>query len=208
MSGISEPTAPSYDGLWTGLRIYRLVTGRSGGAQRCFAFVQNPTTLDLELWELSTSQSYDRPLVSGNQVERRIAWIVETRSFDCARPLDLKSLEGVDMWIDHLHGQLDITVKYRPDQYPAWTTLNTQTVCARMTTCSTADCEDPYDLQEQHRSRLMFGRPADGCEPTNSRQMPQGFEHQLRIELNGAAVLRSLRIKERMIPELPGGCTA
>lgn len=199
VSSITEPNPPAYDGLWTGIKILKILTGYRQGRQRCFMLALNSAD-KIELWEMSTDQPYD-------DTDKLVQWVIETPSFRFGRPGDLKSFEGADLWIDQVYGPVTVTFKYRPDQYPGWQDWHSYTACAQMENCATAECNTMYDLKRQHRTRIMAPKPADDCESTNNVNMRFGYEFQARLEFLGPARVMKFRVRSRTEPELPGGCS-
>jgi hypothetical protein len=51
ISSINKDSAPIWEGLWTGLNIFQIVTGMLNGTKHCYAFVLNDTN-GIDLWEL------------------------------------------------------------------------------------------------------------------------------------------------------------
>lgn len=200
VSTINERQPPGYDGLWTGLRIHKIVKGNQGGQERCLMFVRNPDSNALELWELSLGDPYDED-------DKKISWVVEYPSLKFGTPGDLKSLEGASLWIDQAYGPVTLVLKYRPDQYPAWQDWHTTTACAKMENCADVACGDMLNLQRQHRSRLMIPTPPNVCDETNGLPMRFAYEFQTRFEIEGPCRLMKYRMQARKQLELPGGCS-
>ena len=81
--------APSFDGIWTGLDIYQLISGKFATGKRAFAFVRgvdNEGNQELQLWEIEKEEGLDDGTVPIS------SWI-ETRSFTFSQPLAYKRLQ-------------------------------------------------------------------------------------------------------------------
>lgn len=68
ISTMSERTPPAYDGVWTGLQVYRLIKGRFNGQERAFAFCRSQTNgfLDSIISTDVGSGFFEMPLISIN----------------------------------------------------------------------------------------------------------------------------------------------
>jgi hypothetical protein len=119
--------AAVFDGVWTGLRIYKLVQGTFDGEPRCFAVCQHEdaTGRRNEIWEVSRSDEYDTPVEGPRLINAGIV----TRSYDFRDTMSLKKLLRCDLWFDDIGGGPDnlftCSLAYRPDDYPNFTTWQT-----------------------------------------------------------------------------------
>ena len=117
-------TAAVFDGVWTGLRIYKLVQGTFDGKPRCFAVClhEDETGRRNEIWEITQDDEFDTP-VEGPRV---INASVVTRAMDFRDNMSLKKLLRCDLWFDDIGGGPDnvfsCNLSYRPDDYPNFTT--------------------------------------------------------------------------------------
>src|SRR6185436_18595591 len=99
---------PVWDGFWTGLSIKKIITMRVAKQERCFAFVVADGKN--QLWELSRNAIYD-----GDNC--RIRSVIETRSHGFSSIYAARRLEGLELWIDNLQGDVDWDVKFRSDRF-------------------------------------------------------------------------------------------
>jgi hypothetical protein len=116
-------SAAVFDGVWTGIRVIKLVQGTFDGEPRCFAVClhQDDTGRRIEFWEMTRDDEYDTPI----EGKRLINASVVTRAFDFRDTMSLKKLIRCDLWFGDLGGGLDFPFEcelaYRPDDYPNFT---------------------------------------------------------------------------------------
>jgi hypothetical protein len=116
--------AAVFDGVWTGLRIIKLVPGTFDGDPRCYAVClhEDDTGRRVEIWQITKDDEYDVPVEGPRQIEAGIV----TKAFDFEDNMSLKKLIRCDLWFDDLGGGNDFPFEcelaYRPDDYPNFTT--------------------------------------------------------------------------------------
>jgi hypothetical protein len=116
-----------FDGVWTGLQIYKLVQGTFDGDPRCFAVClhEDDTGRRNEIWEITRNDEYDTPVEGPRIINASIV----TRAFNFEDVMSLKKLLRCDLWFDDIGGGADntftCTLAYRPDDYPNFTTWQT-----------------------------------------------------------------------------------
>ena len=114
-------SAAVFDGVWTGLRVVKLVHGLFEGNPRCFAFClhENSGVRSHEIWEISLESEYDIQATAG---PRMVNSAIVTRAYDFQDPVGLKKLIRCDLWFDNIGGGPDekfsCELAYRPDDYP------------------------------------------------------------------------------------------
>ena len=199
VGGTGEKMPPAWEGLWTGLNFLQLLTAEVNEEERCFAFHLN-SGCNIQLWELTKDGVKD----AGNS---RIGCYIETPSYSFENPLELKQLEYGEMWVDDLRGEVDFTVRYKPNQYPAWVDWNSWTECAKAETCNpiAGSCLTLKNYKPQYRSRMRLPQPFDDCEATNNLPMRNGYEFSSRIEWVGHARIKTFRLHAYPIVEEPYG---
>lgn len=185
-SGMRHKTGPAWEGVWTGLRILKIVAGLVNKKPRCFMYVLNDTS-EIELWELTTDEKYD------NGADR-IEWSADLRSMNCGNSDAFKKLETARMIFTELSGTLDCTVQYRTDEAPCWYDWKSFTRCAKDKDCGPFACTGPVTYQPQSRWPVRLPQPPDAMETITKRKRRTGFEHQLRLSMTGWASLRQVRI--------------
>lgn len=201
VSSLDGKLPAAYDGLWTGLRILKVVKGDFDGMERCFLFCLSSEN-KIELWEQTIEEYCDRPSFSDHT---RIAGSIETPLFDCGDRFNWKRLDTGEIWLDEIKDTYDLAVKYRPDEYPLWFDWNSWTECADVSVCSIDACEFPVFKLPQYRTKMNLPRPTIQCEQGNEKPPHTGYKFQARIEFTGKARMKSMRIHAEDMQEFPQG---
>jgi hypothetical protein len=116
--------AAVFDGVWTGLRIIKLVQGTFDGDPRCYTIClhDDDSGRKVEIWQITKDDEYDFPVEGPRRVEAGIV----TKAFNLGDQMSLKKLIRCDLWFDDLGGGNDFPFEcelaYRPDDYPNFTT--------------------------------------------------------------------------------------
>jgi hypothetical protein len=116
--------AAVFDGVWTGLRIIKLVPGTFDGDPRCYAVClhEDDSGRRVEIWQITKEDEYDFPVEGARQIKAGIV----TKAFNFEDTMSLKKLIRCDLWFDDLGGGNDFPFEcelaYRPDDYPNFTT--------------------------------------------------------------------------------------
>lgn len=198
VSTLQNQKPPVWDGVSTGLDILQTFSGDFGGLERAFAIVRNRIDGSIWVWEMGIGKfdSDDQ----GNEV--RVQMTAETPSFDWSEyprtvgggMFETKRLDGFDLWLDRIFGEVIVTVQYRPDEVSCWYDLGTTKVCASRTSCE--DMENPvcYPVNprfEQYRNPISFPRPTNtDCQPGTRRPVTIGYKFQFRIITKGFCRIR------------------
>jgi len=194
-SSMAGRQAPAYDGLWTGVRILKLLGGNFGGVDRAFAFVLSASD-KIELWEITANDLFDN-------MSRRIESFIETPAlFD---GLNMRELFGGEIWIDELSGRTDFDLKWRPDQYAGWFDWHSWSECANYQSCTLTNCEPIPNLQKQYRSKMRLPKPPEGCSVEDNRPANKAFLFQLRLAWTGSNRIRGVAAHTWTIDEEPYG---
>jgi hypothetical protein len=192
---------PAWEGIWTGLNILQIVTGRFDGEERCFAFVLNGAS-QIELWELSKGSPHD----SGDAGDSAITWSVELASMHFESPFDLKSLEYGELFLDSMRGKVGVKAWFRPDGYAKWIEWHTgwtEEATESMDISNTTVPSEP--MRDQARSKLRLPRPTDAVDEVEGRPLRRSFAFQPRLEFSGCCRLRSMRIAAKPKDEYSRG---
>ena len=200
VGGTGDKMPPAWEGLWTGLNFLQLLTAEVDEEERCFAFHLN-SSCNIQLWELTKDGIKDAD-------SSRIGCYIETPSYSFENPLEMKQLEYGEMWVDDLRGEVDFTIRYKPNQYPAWVDWNSWTECAKAETCNpvAGSCLTLKNYKPQYRSRMRLPQPSDDdCEATNGVPMRNGYEFSSRIEWVGHARVKTFRLHAYPVVEEPYG---
>lgn len=191
VSGIGRKTAPAWEGVWTGLRILRVITVEHRGVIRCFVFALDDSNR-INLWELTKDNRFD---IDSDGLDVRIPWIPETKSFTYGKPRQIKKLHSLELWYDRLTGALDVDFFFRPNLMDCWTPWNAWSACSKYKSCETPDegeCQTVQYLRQQVRPRMALPQPPDTVDVQTGGLRNQGYEFQFRLQLLGYARLTRL----------------
>lgn len=194
VTALGSEGQPSWEGVWTGLRILQLVSGTFSGVRRCFAFALSSDD-EIQLWELTRDIRFD---IRGTE-SVPIVCSVETGAYNWNSGFDLLKLVHGCLWYDELEGTVQFSVYYRPDQEPCWKHWSSWSSCAAMETCLTEDSATgcaaaPLTLSKQYRRRRVLPQPADDVDTRLGKLYRTGDEFQIRIAWRGSVKLRKLRL--------------
>lgn len=210
VSGMGRKLDPAWEGVWTGLNILRIITVNHKSTKRCFIFALNDD-LKIELWEVTKEDRFD---VGPDGEDTRIKWNLESKSFTFGRPRAMKQLMPGEAWYNQLTGQMDVLWRFRSNLSDCWTPWATQGDCAKYKNCENPDeeCLEISPLRSQSRGRMGVPIPPDVIDPQSGRLTNVGYEHQIRLELEGYVVLNRLMLTsslvgDNMVPDIRGaGC--
>lgn len=196
MTSMLDKSPPVYDGVWNGLDTVWLFTGKYGRTQRAFIAAINEDG-ENELWEISKGHQFDN---GSNRIKRTAV----TRAFKFSNELEMIQLHNLEIFVAEVIGDCDITVRYRPDEYPCWFAWNDQPVCANWRKCSTwTNCETPTAFRGGYKTRIPFGQPPDVDETNDGKPARLGYTHQLEIVIEGYCEIQKLRVTAKEIDEEP-----
>lgn len=200
ISSVTQTGSPAWEGLWTGIRILKLLKGDFGGLERCFAFVLNESN-KIELWEITVNDRFDND-------NERISWSIESGSYAFGDADQLKKLQTGSLYLDDVSGNVDIDVKYRPDQYPCWVDWHNWDECAKNSMCAsdfTTSCQTIKNFKPQYRPKKRLPEPADSCDTVTKRPYRHGYEFQARISVTGQARIKRFLMHAHDVQETPTG---
>jgi hypothetical protein len=194
ISDLRQKGSPAWEGAWTGLNILQIVKAQINSVERAFVFAAGE---DIELWEILPKGYYDQdsPAITPLQ-----SW-VNTRSHSYNSPFQLKRLHMGELFLDEIVDQVSVTVKWRPDQYPTWTTWGIVHACAPVSQCeilkasgATGKCAVWKTKAKQYATRLTLPQPPDVANPIpNMPPLRDGHEFQFRLEITGSCRVRAFR---------------
>lgn len=127
VSSIQNKLGPVWEGIWTDLRILKILKGMVSKRERCFAVVLNCNN-QIELWESIPGSKFDATKIPIN-------WSFELPSYNCGNSDQFKRLETSRFILNNVVGNVSGTVKYRTDQNPCWQDWDTFSACALMEDC-------------------------------------------------------------------------
>jgi len=197
LGGIGGKFQPVWEGIWTGLRFTKLVTGRIDGIDRCFSFAVDPDTGENQLWEITKDARFDEDGC-------KITSFVETRSMIHGSPFEATELTSAELWVDDLAGIVDFDMKYRPDQFPCWYNWADWQEEQTMRDCSEGtldNCWIPTEYKPGYRTRMTLPKPVFRCEENDSKPASMGYEFQFRVQWSGHARIKRLLVKTTEIEE-------
>lgn len=196
ITSMGTKTPPAFDGIWTGVDPIWIYSGKHGRTDRAFMAVRNADGLN-ELWEISKADKFDNEL-------GRIKWKWVSRAFRFDSPLEMTRLENCELFPRSVTGEVDLTLKYRPDDYPCWFSWLSQPVCADFRQCSNASCTvPPPNFRTGYRTRIPFGQPQDTDETTDLKPARLGYTHQLSLEIDGYCEIKYAILKAYAVDEEP-----
>lgn len=207
-------TAAVFDGVWTGLRIIKLVQGTFDGEPRCFAvcFHEDETARRVEIWEITKNDEYDTP----QEGKRRIEAGIVTRAFNFQDNMSLKKLVRCDLWFDDLGGGLEYPftceLAYRPDDYPNFTTWQSFERAFETEYNMTYDAPpndtapiEPYNYERGYAPQVRFPAPPLTANIATNVPAYLGHDFTLRVNWTGRARLGRLMLHGYRLVEATGG---
>jgi hypothetical protein len=195
LNEIVDTDAPAWEGMLEGIQILQMFEGDFGGLQRAFAVVVSDLNGQIEVWEMTNSDRFDKMV--GND-GNRINWFIETPSYTWGDPFKLKELDTVELWIDKLLGTVNFKMQYRPDQHACWIDWH------EWKECSAKSCEEDLDsvscsvgypsqpFCEDFKATMTLPKPHPSCIKTSGRPSTQGYQFQFRLNIKGWCRLRGL----------------
>lgn len=193
ISSLGEKLPPAWEGMLEGVKFLQLFEGDFGGLQRCFATTVSDITGEIEVWELTQSELFD-------EGDNRIQWQFETPSFTWGNPLELKQLDGGELWIDRVFGDVRFIVEYRVDQSPCWNFWHA------FRECTARDCREDLlelcpdsDYPQQpycpsYRAMLALPSPPADCAQATGRPSNIGYQFQVRVRIKGSCRVRGIQV--------------
>jgi len=210
LSSMRGKQPPIWEGLNSGLKVLQVLRGRIDHHERCFAFVLNAAADNLiELWELLPEGNgyYDTYVsVSGINsalVRTPIQSVLESRRFEYNQ---LTQLRLAELYLDEIVDEITLVVKFRPDEYPGWTTWATIHLCASVSQC-TIPTPAPYTCvvwkpnARSYAARILLPEPSEACNTISAMPLNRGYSFQFRFEGTGHFRLRKFRPHTRVLPD-------
>lgn len=196
ISSMFSKTPPAYDGVWTGIDVKWIYTATYGLEERAFMAVINADNKN-ELWELSKDSKFDN---DGGRIKSRLY----SKDFSFDSPFEIKRIEGCEIAPTEVVGQVDYTLRYRPDNYPCWYSWHTQPVCANYKRCTDASCDDPpQNFRAGYKTRIPFGQPPDTDELNDGKPARNGYTHQVCLTWEGHCAVKTIRLKAVQLDDTP-----
>jgi hypothetical protein len=183
-AGNSIKSAAAYDGVWSGLNVYKLLSGVFEGQPRAFALCYGGN--GTELWEITKNGINDEAFNG----PKRIRSLILTKAYDFKKPFSEKKAIHCDLWFSDIGGNPQNKFKsqlhYRPDSNPNWNLWSEWDLCFSDT--------QPAALRG-YAPRLRAEVPA-GSEINSftNKSLPRGYDFKLRVEWEGRGRLEKLLI--------------
>ena len=209
-------TAAVFDGVWTGLRIIKLVQGTFDGDPRCYALClhEDDTGRKVEIWQITKDDEYDTPV----EGKRTIKSGIVTKAFNFNDAMGLKKLIRCDLWFDDLGGGLDYPftceLAYRPDDYPNFTTWQSferafETEFNMSYDAAPNDTApiEPYNYERGYAPQVRFPVPPLTANIATNTPAYLGHDFTLRVNWEGRAHLGRLMLHGHRLVENVGGGT-
>ena len=201
----------AFDGVWTGLNVLKILSGKDNGKQRAFLIAYNPTsvsgsTAGYTLWEVIENAESDL----GAQGNVPISSTIITRSFNFNKVMDMKKLLRLDLWFDSIEGgpnrSLTLSAEYRPDDFPTWISwaTDTKTFNTETTTYTSSSTPYPY-LYDGYAPQLRLPTPAVSSNSMSAKPAYLGYDFNFRIKWTGHARCGRLLIHALQVVEPVGG---
>ena len=186
-SGMDRKLAPAWEGVWTGLRILRILTVTVARSPRCFILALSDNRR-IQLWELTKSRPFD---FATDDIP--IEWSFETRAMAFGHPEASKRLMGGGQWFDRILGDVSVRARYRQDGAECWHPWAVWSDCVKYRDCDPENCtEYPYSQFRPIRiyrpqTRPFMGLPQPQDVPDGQTEMltRDGWEFQVRFEISG-----------------------
>jgi hypothetical protein len=208
--------AAVFDGVWTGLRIIKLVPGTFDGDPRCYAVClhEDETGRRIEIWQITRDDEFDTPV----EGRRRIKAGIVTKAFNFADAMGLKKLIRCDLWFDDLGGGEEFPFRcelaYRPDDYPNFTTWQSfeRAFETEFNMSYAAPPDDlapiePFNYERGYAPQVRFPVPPLTANIATNTPAYLGHDFTLRVNWEGRAHLGRLMLHGHRLIENVGGGT-
>ena len=204
VSGMGRKLAPAWEGVWTGVDIFQMLTIRIQNAERCFVFGLNQDQIGL--YEITKTGQFDFDGFDDVPID----WIVETRSMTFAEPGNKKRLMSAEQWYDQVMGQIQAEVYFRANESECWSPWAVFKDCAKYRNCEPGEiscppavinCQEVKYYQPPARSRIALPQPPDKCDTQTGGFTRDGYEFQLRYVNTGRFRLKRVALVGQRLQE-------
>ena len=204
VSGMGRKLAPAWEGVWTGIDIFQMLTIRIQKADRCFVFGLNQDQIGL--YEITKNGQFDFDGFDDVPID----WIVETRSMTFAEPGNKKRLMSAEQWYDQVMGQIQSEVYFRANESQCWSPWAVFKDCAKYRNCEPGEiscppavinCQEVKYYQPPARSRIALPQPPDKCDTQTGGFTRDGYEFQLRYVNTGRFRLKRVALVGQRLQE-------
>lgn len=206
VASFQEKAAPCWEGMHEGMDVLQLFTGDFGGRERAFAVIVSRVDQSIQLWEITNSERTDN-------VDHLVDWYVEFPAYTWQREFELKRLDGGEIWIDKLFGDVFGQVFYRVDANPCWQLWHGFKLCSARNCCEDVNSPITYPLEMDRESGkfpiMLPIPPKAACSNADSRPMNIGHQFQVKIAVKGWCRIRGVIVYAVPVLKTPfGGLTS
>jgi hypothetical protein len=191
VTNLAERKSPVWEGAYDGLQFVQLFAGDFGGNYRAFAVALSEVDGSINVWEMSR---FDRTENGDN----RVTMSIETPAYtwgNAGLETKLKRLNGGELWLDRIFGQVDIHVYYRVDADPCWRLWTLASVCAARN-CADQDpvkvCYPEEPACEGYRWAIGLPQPQVACDTVGIRPATIGYQFQMKLVIKGFCRIRGI----------------
>jgi len=176
VSGFQGAEAPIYNGIWQlpgQAPIAQVLTAYRDDIEAQYAFAEGP-----ELYRLDETAVLDE---GGARIRSRIV----TKLFDFDTAVNVLRLKFIELGLSDLYHDVDITMRFRPEGFPLWTTFGTKHI------------EVPEGSLPQRRRKVRLGfynALLDSCDPAIQEILCQGQAFQIMLEFEGYNKVNYMRL--------------
>jgi hypothetical protein len=192
LSSLRTTIPPAWESVWLGLNVLQSISGRVNGTLRSFCFTSNLKTSNLEIYEILREQN---PQYQDNGTTP-IVWGFETPVMfnkDIKPLTEFCQIQGGEMYLNKIKGNINVKIYYRPDFYPCWTLWHEFPLCVK-----NSELED----KPGYRMQIGLGEPSPiHVEAANNRPLKLGYFFQFRVVITGACQFMGLRVKAYSQPD-------
>lgn len=207
ISTLEDRLPPAWEGIYEGLDFLQLSEGDFGGLQRAFSFTVSRVTGNIDLWEFTQFDRWDKQHENDGD---RVTWVIEFPAYTWGDPLTMKKLTGGAIWLDKILGNVEFLLEYRPNQWPCWIKWHAWKECTAKD-CRDFDgpsCVSYGDVQpfcESFMPDREFPAPTPVCIGANNRPSNIAYQFQARLTIKGWCRIRGFLIYAEKFQKTPYG---
>jgi hypothetical protein len=204
VSGMGRKLPPAWEGVWTGVDVFQMVTVRVKRTERCFMFGLNQDYIGL--YEVTKNGQFDFDGFDDAPID----WTIETRSLTFAEPTNKKRLVSADQWYDQVMGDIESKVYFKANEGECWQPWAEFKDCAKYRNCEPGEiscppavinCQEVKYYQPPTRSRIALPQPPDKCDVQTGGFTRDGYEFQLRYVNTGRFRLKRVAMVAQRLQE-------
>jgi hypothetical protein len=204
VSGMGRKLPPAWEGVWTGVDVFQMLTIRIQKQERCFMFGLNQG--DIGLFEVTKNGQFD----FDGYDDVPIDWTIETRSLTFGEPTNKKRLVSAEQWYDQVMGNIEAKVYFKANEGECWQPWAEIKDCAKYRNCEPGEiscppavinCQEVKYYQPPARSRIALPQPPDKCDVQTGGFTRDGYEFQLRYVNTGRFRLKRVAMVAQRLQE-------